>query len=315
MATELRGRYTLPADRLEFLYDEPALDVQGLGAGLWTVTDGKHRTVFAEGERGVIAWDTLSTPGRARAYRTAIGRDIEAVVYSNDHLDRSGWSRELAPDAERVAHVWCARVVELRGADGQLPATRTFTDNEQIGPAQLVYPGLTSATGNVVTYFPEQRVLYAPDTVLPNARYSMLPDWHIRNFSASLHSVLDLDFETFVPGRYDVMTRGEFERGLAFLDAVHDAAQLAFAESVAVWLFDAMEGFVKERLADEWSSLEGFDEHVGIMAFRIAHHYLTGGWSTEDTAAGRPQGMPQADPVSQPGVGGFADDASGPRGG
>ena len=117
-----------------------------------------------------------------------------------------------------------------------------------------------------------------------------------------------------VAHRYDVMTRGEFERGLAFLDAVHDAAQLAFAESVAVWLFDAMEGFVKERLADEWSSVEGFDDHVGIMAFRIAHHYLTGGWSTEDTAAGRPQGMPQADPVFRPGVGGFADDASSPRG-
>ena len=100
----------------------------------------------------------------------------------------------------------------------------------------------------------------------------------------------DLDFETFVPGRYGVMTRAEFERGLAFLDAVHDAAQHAFAESVAVWLFEAMEAFVKERLAAEWSGLDGFDENVGIMAFRIAHHYLTGGWSTEDTASGRPQG-------------------------
>ena len=288
MAAELRGRYTLAANRLGFLDEEPELEVRELGRGLWTVGDGNYRTVFADGDRGVIAWDTLSTPGRARAYRNAIGREIETVVYSNDHLDRSGWCRELAPDAERIAHEWCAQVVDLRSADGQLPATRTFSDTLELGPALLVFPGLTAASGNVATYFPEQRVLYAPETVLPNARYSMLPDWHIRNFSESLHSLLELHFDTFVPGRCELMTREEFERGLAFLDAVHDAAQHAFAESVAVWLFDAMEGYVKERLGEEWD-LDGFDDNVGIMAFRIAHHYLTGGWSTEDTAAGRPQ--------------------------
>lgn len=289
MATELRGRYTLPPERLAFLDVEPEVQVDELGSGLWTVSDGRYRTVFADGDAGVIAWDTLATPGAARAYRRPIGRPIATVVYSNDHLDRSGWSRELAPDAARVAHEWCARVVELRAADGQLPVTETFLDDRELGPARLVFPGLTSASGNIATHFPEHGVLYAPDTVLPNARYSMLPDWHIRNFSSSLRSLLELDFDTFVPGRYEVMTRAEFERGIDFLDAVHHAAQHAFAESVAVWLFDAMDGFAKERLADEWGSLDGFEDHVGIMAFRIAHHYLTGGWSTEDTAAGRPQ--------------------------
>jgi len=285
VSTELHGRYTLPADRLGFLHDEPELQVRELGAGLWTLSDGRRRTVLADGG---IAWDTLSTPGAARAYRKAIGRPVATLVYSNDHLDRSGWSRELEP-AEVVAHEWCARVVELRGADGQLPATRRFREEQQIGPARVFFPGLTSASGNVVSHFPEHGVLYAPDTVLPDARYSMLPDWHIRNFSASLHSLLELDFETFVPGRGELMTRADFERGLGFLDAVHEAAQRAFAESVAVWMFDAMEGYVKDALAGEWSGLEGFDDHVGIMAFRIAHHYLTGGWSTEDTAVGRPQ--------------------------
>ena len=288
-AERLRGRYTLPDERLAFLEAEPEVEVRELGDGLWTIAAGSYRTVFAEGDGGVVAWDTLATPGAARAYRKAVGREIATVVYSNDHLDRSGWSRELAPDAERVAHAWCARIVERRGADGQLPATRTFEDEEQVGPARLIFPGLTSATGNVATFFPQQRVLYAPDTVLPNACYSMLPDWHIRNYSASLRSLLALDFDTFVPGRYGVMTREEFERGIDFVDAVHDAAQHAFAESVAVWLYDAIDGFVRERLGAEWGALDGFEDHVGIMAFRIAHHYLTGGWSTEDTPAGRPQ--------------------------
>ena len=291
MTTEPRGRYTLDAERLSFLYVEPDLEVDQLGPGLWTIGDGSYRTVFADGDDGVVAWDTLSTPGAARAYKRAVGRPITTVVYSNDHLDRSGWSAELAPHAERIAHEWCARIVQLRGADAQLPVDETFTDSRTVGPAELIFPGVTSATGNIATHFPDHGVLYAPETVLGTARYSMLPDWHIRNFSASLHSLLSLDFDTFVPGRGKLMSRAEFERGLEFLDAVHEASQRAFAESVAVWLFDAIDAFVKERLAEAWSDLDGFDDHVGIMAFRVAHHYLTGGWSTEDTQLGRPQGL------------------------
>jgi glyoxylase-like metal-dependent hydrolase (beta-lactamase superfamily II) len=288
-AEHLRGRYTLPDARLGFLEETPSLEVQELGPSLWTASDGRERTVFAEVDGNAIAWDTFSTPGRARAYREAIGREISTIVYSNDHLDRSGWARELAPEAERIAHEWCAQVVEQRGADGQLPVTQAFADELTLGPARLIFPGLTSASGNVATYFPDHGVLYAPDTVLPNARYSMLPDWHIRNFSDSLRSLLVFDFDTFVPGRYALMTRAELERGIAFLEAVHDTAQRAFAESVAVWLFDAMDAYVKEHLLADWGDVEGFDDHVGIMAFRIAHHYLTGGWSTEDTPVGRPQ--------------------------
>ena len=110
MATDrLRGRYTLPAERLGFLDSSPDLEVEPLGDALWTVSDGSDRTVFAEWEGGAIAWDTLSTPGRARAYREAVGREIETIVYSNDHLNRSGWSSELAPDAER----WADAVAEF----------------------------------------------------------------------------------------------------------------------------------------------------------------------------------------------------------
>ena len=76
MSTELRGRYTLPTERLGFLHDEPELQVGELGTGLWTVSDGRRRAVFADGDGGVVAWDTLATPGRARAYRAAVGRPI-----------------------------------------------------------------------------------------------------------------------------------------------------------------------------------------------------------------------------------------------
>ena len=289
---EHRGIFSIDSE-LSFLGQEPELDVASLGAGLWTVSDGRYRTVFAEGASGVVAWDTFRSPGRARAYAAAIKRTVPAklirtVVISNDHLDRSGFGADLAPEADILAHEWADAVIRERGADGQLPATRTLRGGRHALEldgvcVELIYPGPTSATGNLAAYFPEQKVLYFPETVLPNARYSMLPDYHIRNFSRSIRSLLSLEFETFVPGRYAVMDRRGFQRGCDYFDAVHEAAQDAFADSVAVWLFDATEAYVKGRLHAEWGQLDGFDEHVGIMAFRIAHHYLMGGWSLEDS--------------------------------
>ncbi len=41
---------------------------------IWTVSEGIYRTIFLEGDTGVIAFDTFTTPGGARAYQGAIQR-------------------------------------------------------------------------------------------------------------------------------------------------------------------------------------------------------------------------------------------------
>jgi len=112
----------------------------------------------------------------------------------------------------------------------------------------------------------------------------MLPDYHVRPYSAAMRQLLALDVDTFVSGRWDIMTREKLVDALDYFDAVHDVAQQAFAENVAVWLFEPTEAFLKEKLATRWGHLEGFEDHVGITAFRFTHHYLTGGWGMEDTA-------------------------------
>ena len=42
------------------------------------------------------------------------------------------------------------------------------------------------------------------------------------------------------------------------------------------------------RRVSHGEGLDGFDDNGGIMAFVIADHHLTGGWTTEGTSAGRP---------------------------
>ena len=54
-------------------------------------------------------------------------------------------------------------------------------------------------------------------------------------------------------------------------------------EFVPIWVMDAMQGYVANELKDQFGDLDGFEEHIGLTSIRIVHHYLMGGWSTEDT--------------------------------
>ena len=68
-----------------------------------------------------------------------------------------------------------------------------------------------------------------------------------------------------------------------FIEAVQEEAQRAFAEFVPIWMLDAMQGYVSSKLQDRFGDLDGFQEHIGLIAVRIVHHYLMGGWGLEDT--------------------------------
>ncbi len=53
---------------------------------IWTASEGIYRTIYLEAKSGVIAFDTFSTPGGARAYQGAIQRcfprkPIHTLVY------------------------------------------------------------------------------------------------------------------------------------------------------------------------------------------------------------------------------------------
>lgn len=282
------------SDRLQgYLSAEPEMQTHQLSDRLWTISDGVYRTIFMEGEGSVVAFDTFGTPGRARAYRRAIeaaipGKPIGTVIYTHDHLDHAGFAEDLAPEAEIVADEMCAKVIGLRGAKGQLVPGRTLSGTEHDMDVDgvrftLLNPGPTHGTGNLSAYFAEERLLFSSDTILPNARYGLMPDYHIWNFVRFMRGFLALDWDTFVPGRYEVTDRTRFERGCDYIEAVQDASQQAFVEFVPIWVLDAMKGYVGARLQDRFADLDGFHEHIGLTSIRVVHHYLMGGWSLEDT--------------------------------
>ena len=289
---ENRGLFTLDAAQA-YLSAEPGMTTEKLSDRLFTVTDGQVRTIFLEGDNSVIAFDTFGTPGRARAYSKAIaeavpGKPIGTIIYSHDHLDHAGFAADLAPAAEIIADELCAKVIKLREAEGQLPPTRVLSGERNeltIDGVELVLlnPGPIHGTGNLAAYFAAEKTFFSSDTILANARYGFMPDYHFCNFVRYMRGFLELDWDRFVPGRYEMTDRAGYERGVDFIEAVMIECQNAFVNFVPIWAYEPMKGYCIGQLAERFGDLEGFEGHVGQMAIRIVHHYLMGGWGLEDT--------------------------------
>jgi glyoxylase-like metal-dependent hydrolase (beta-lactamase superfamily II) len=279
-------------DAAEYLDSTDPVEVQRLGDGLWTAACGDHRAVFAEGDASVVALNTFGTPAAARAYRDAIAatvpdKPIGTVVCTIDHLDHTGYGEALAPGADVIAHELCARVIAGRGADGQCPAGRTVTGaGEDLTldgvTLRLHHLGPSVGTGNVAVQFPARRVVFLVGP-RADARYGLLPDIHLRHVTRVWRELAALDVGVVVPGRGPLMDRARLLRAADYVDALDEACQRAFAGGVPIWEIAAMESFAAGALRARFGDLEGFDDHIGIGAIRVVHHYVMGGWGMEDT--------------------------------
>lgn len=294
--SENKGIFTLE-EAETYLSAEPEITAEQLADRLWTATDGVYRTLFIEADNSVIAFDTFGTPGRARAYAKAVSqclpdKSVSTVIYTHDHLDHAGFAEDFAPEAEIIADEMCAKVIKLREAQGQRLPTRILTGKENHMSLDgvelhLLNPGPTHGSGHLSAWFPDERLLYSSDTILPNARYGLLPDYHLCNFVRFMREFLELDWETFVPGRYEVSDRATFEKGCNYIEAIQEASQQAFVDFVPIWEMPAMRDYVAGKIQDQFGDLDGFMEHVGLTSIRIVHQYLMGGWSLEDTPEAR----------------------------
>jgi glyoxylase-like metal-dependent hydrolase (beta-lactamase superfamily II) len=260
---------------------------------VFTVAADDHRALFVVSGEGTVALNSFGTDEAARAYADAIrGVDgtspIAAVIATIDHLDHSGKTAQLAPEGGVVAHELCARVIERRSAPGQRPADRVVNgggEEVELGDAgfRLIYPGPTQGTGNLVVHVPERRILFIAGP-RADARYGLLPDFHLRHVTRIWRMLAGLDVDRVVPARGPLMNTAQLTRAADYIDAVQRACQEAFAEGLPIWEIGAMEPFAAERLREQFGDLEGFERHIGITSIRVVHHYLMGGWGMEDTA-------------------------------
>lgn len=311
-----RGIFDIDGD-LPALHRQPTITVAPLGGRIWSASDGIYTTIFLEGDRGVVCFDTFSTPGAAVAYRKAVGRvfpdkPVHTIVYSHDHLDHTGYALDLAPGADVIAHRDCARVVDLRRSDGQAPTTETWDGEEAEYEIDGVWfglfnPGATHGNGNAAAWFPEQRLLFMVDTVIPGVGYTFLPDWHLSSFVPAMRRLEALDFDRFVPGHFWPVDRAGFRANLEFFDFILAAGEEALRDGVDPHDYGEVAGYAEERHAGSYPDLFRRREYFAMNLMRAMLHALQGGWGPED--AGLPQPVrpgrlaPAPEPPRRGGVG------------
>ena len=292
-SSDPRGIFELE-DPSPYLSRAAEVTVERIADGIWTVSEGDYRALFAEGDDGVVAFNTLATPAAARGFREAVartlpGREISTVVYTIDHLDHSGWSSVLAPDATVVAHEFSARVVSGRGSEGQAPVDRAVAGTgEEMTldgvSVRLDYHGPSQGTGNLAVTFPDRGVTFLVGPRV-DARYGLLSDFHFRHATDVWRAVASAaEGDVIVPGRGGLMTPPQLERAADYLDALAEASQRAFAEGQPIWIIEAMEPYCAEALRSDFGELDGFADHIGIGSIRLVHYYLMGGWGLEDSS-------------------------------
>lgn len=262
-----------------------------LRGNIWTASEGIYRTCFVEGEKGVVAFDTFGTPGTARAYGGAIQRvfpdkPVHTIVYSHDHLDHTGYPEELSADADIIAHDLCQQVVVGRGSDGQKAANEVW-DGERRDfnidgcRFELIYPGHTHGDGNVAAYFPEEKVLFMVDTVIPGVGYTTLMDWHLTHYVPVMKRFLSLDWDTFVPGHFWVMNREQFIACLDYFERMFEFGQKAIIDGIDPHDWDGLNKYTNAKLGPLYGREFRFGEYAAMNLSRYMQDFLSGGWGIE----------------------------------
>jgi len=204
---------------------------------------------------------------------------------THDHLDHTGYAAAM-PKSEIIAHDLCARVVAARQSDGQLPATETFSEERQEFNIdgvvfELLYPGPTHGDGNIAAYFPESKVLFMVDTVIPGVGYTFFPDWHIVPYVQTMERFLSLDWDLFIPGHFWPTDRQGFIDNVAYYGVMAELAQRAIAAGVDVGDFSSVTRYTQENMSKKFGHLFRFGEYAAMNLARYMHHYLSGGWGIE----------------------------------
>jgi glyoxylase-like metal-dependent hydrolase (beta-lactamase superfamily II) len=270
--------------------------VQRAGDSGYVVIAGFVQATFVVTHTGVVVID--APPALAdklpAAIKSVTNKPVTHVILSHDHLDHIGAVTTTFKGAKLIAHRATAELLKVY-PDPLRPAPIIVFDGDRhtmvIGGVrfELIYPGPSHETGNILVHVPQDKLVVMTDLVMPG--WAPYRGWgnadHIPGLLKAHDAVLALDFDTYVGGHvYRTGTRQDVEDSRAFwidmwawtkeemgrtpFDADVEAGNLWAAQRV--W-FDRVANKVTARLVEKWGKrLGGVDTftHDTVIAVIIS---------------------------------------------
>ena len=254
--------------------------LQRAGENGYVVISGFVQSVFVVTREGVVLVD--APPASRGALQAAISsvtdKPVTHVIYSHDHLDHVGAVTEF-PDATRIAHEEAAVLFALHD-DPARPMPQKIVEGAHnvlhVGGEEihLIYPGANHESGNILTYFPAQRLAAMIDVVMPG--WAPYRAWgnadYMPGMLAAHDAILAVDFDTYVGGHvYRTGTRAEVRQSREFFVDLWSTTRkkmgeisfsdidAALAEPANVWAaqkvwIDKVAQSVTSELIDRWGT-------------------------------------------------------------
>ncbi|MBZ0301505.1 MAG: MBL fold metallo-hydrolase [Anaerolineae bacterium] len=199
---------------------------------------------------GAVLVDTLVYPEETRQIKRFVehrlGQKVIYIINTHFHADHTTGTC-FFENAHVVSHALCRRLLHLRGRESLERARLTSDEFREVS---LVLPdivfeagSLTLHTGNktfelhhtpghspdsIVCHVPEDRVLFAADTLMPIPYFV---DGSYDDFVASLQSLQGGHYEHIIQGHGEVILRGEIDdkirSDLDYLEHLRNAVDLA----------------------------------------------------------------------------------------
>jgi cyclase len=204
---------------------QPVQPIRMLKPNLYVVPGGGANSIVRVTKDGVILVDT-KLPGEANynglieQIKTVTPQPVKVVIVTHHHADHTGNNdRFIAAGAQVIGHEQLAKNLDTYKFD-PLPAkpTTTYTKDYtvKLGGAQVrvLHLGNAHTGGDSVVYFPDVKVVATSDAVTVGTG-GPLVDYagggSALGWTPVLDAMLQLDFDTAVPGAGEVQTKADVQ--------------------------------------------------------------------------------------------------------
>ena len=222
--------------------------------------DFNCNSVFLVGRHGILVVDTaLDAEGGQKllaAIRTVSPLPIQYVINTHYHRDHQGANGLVGPNAEVITTDWTRRrtlqflsvdlpkmeekatgamAESLRSSSFRPATVTTQKATVYVGdvPVELYFPGPAHTQGDLLVYFPSQRVMATGDLFDKNASPSM-DDGSVLNWIKALEQILSGPAETIVPGHFEVASKKDLQNFHDYLVDLRDQVKQMLAQGATL---------------------------------------------------------------------------------
>jgi len=195
------------------------VSIEKVAGNLYEITGEGGNVAVLVTEFGVVLVDDMferNHDGIVAAVASVTDKPIRFVINTHQHDDHAGGDRLFLPVADVIAHDNVrANLSDIRqpyyedtpGLPIALPEI-SFSDSITLRPGgqtvHAYHPGRGHTNGDAVILFPQYRTIHTGDLFIGRGSLNIYADYaqggSLLEWSATVDAILELDFDTIIPG-------------------------------------------------------------------------------------------------------------------